>query len=69
MKKNHKVCNNKAFISAVKMNCSATSQGKKVKLDDEWWERLADSWNKENSAREKSDRKEVKLNESMKLKG
>lgn len=26
----------------------------------------ADSWNKENSAREKSDRKEVKLNESMK---
>lgn len=56
-KKNPKGYNHKAFTSAVKRNCFAMSQGKTVKLNDQWWERLADSWNEENSARKKSDRK------------
>lgn len=67
-KKNPKGCNHKALISAIKRNCSATSQVKKVYLNDQWWKRLADSSNKEKWAREKSEKK-VKLNESMKYKG
>lgn len=35
----------------------ATSQVKKVYLNDQWWKRLADSLNKEKRAREKSEKK------------